>query len=291
MSVKKSTPNGSFKQCLTAWSTGAVQNTGIPWAEQLSILTEVEDLITPELTLEEITESIYQNVNQLLDAFQFAVGLYDEKKANITYKGMIENGERIPDFSMDAMDNNRLASWCIRNEKEIFMNDFDKEYSLYLQHKPVPLAGSNPKAAIYVPLKLSNKVVGLIMVRTIHKNVYQPHHLFLLKTVGNFVVRTLALTKISSRLSVSYASNQKVWNWNNIENLAHSSKKIFSSLTSREKDVLLLLVSGMPNKDIANMLFVSPGTIKTHTLNIYRKMNVPNRSTAILKSLDWEWII
>lgn len=291
MAQSKKNTESSFETRLNKWSAGVAQKNNIEWAEQLSILSEVEDLITPELTLEEITSAIYKNVNQLLDAFQFAVGLYDEQTATINYRGMIEDGNRIPDFSMDAMDNTRLASWCIRNEKEIFMNDLDKEFSQYLKEKPVPLAGINPMAAIYVPLKLLNKVVGLIVVRTIHKNVYEPHHLFILKTVGNFVVRTLALTTLFASSNAAGMEKQKEWRWSSEENLSTNSKKAFSSLTKREKEVLLLLVSGLQNKEIASKLFVSAGTIKTHTINIYQKMDVANRSSAIIKAMNFGWII
>lgn len=280
----------SFVHGLTSWSKAIAKNASINWTEQLSILNDVEELITTELSLEEIIAAIYLNVNQLMDAFQFAVGIYDEKEGTITYKGMIEDGKRIANFSMDALDSNRLASWCISNEKEIFMNDFDNEYSKYLKHKPVPLVGLDPKAAIYVPLKLNSKVVGLITVRTIYKNVYQQHHLYILKTVGNFVVRTLELSKMSSKPYVQTEGIQKQWRWCNTEGLSVKSLKALQLLTEREKEVLFLLVAGMQNKGIAKKLFVSDGTIKTHTLNIYQKLNVANRTSAILKALELGWI-
>lgn len=291
MSKTRSSSKNSFVHQFTSWSNAVAKNSSINWTEQLSILNDVEELITMELSLEEITAAIYLNVNHLLDAFQFAVGIYNEKEGIITYKGMIENGKRIPDFSMDAIDDNRLSSWCIRNEKEIFMNDLDREYSKYLKRKPVPLAGSDPKAAIYVPLKLNNKVTGLITVRTIHKNVYQQHHLYILKTVGNFVVRTLELAKMSSKPYVITEGTQKQWRWCNKEDLSARSLKALLLLTEREKEVLFLLVTGLPNKVVAGKLFVSAGTIKTHTLNIYQKMNVNNRTSAILKALELGWII
>jgi DNA-binding CsgD family transcriptional regulator len=246
--------------------------------------------VTPRLSLEEIIGVIYQNVNQLMDAYQFGIGIYDEKEGLIHYKGMMENGKRFPDFSFTALDEGRLGSWCIRNEQDIFMNDFDREYDNYLPVKPQPLAGIQPKAALYTPLKLDNKIVGFIVVRTIHKNVYQPYHLYVLKTVGNFVVRALELASKSGTPFVQGTGRTKEWRWNEIEQLATKSKKQLAMLTEREKDVLLLLVTGLPNKKIAEKLFVSADTIKTHTLNIYRKMEVANRSSAILKAVELGWI-
>ena len=279
----------SFSSGFASWNNSVTNLSDINWTEQLRILNDVADLITPELSLEDIIATIYLNVNHLIDAFQFAVGIYNEKEEVISYKGMIEDGKRIPDFSVDAFADNRFASWCIRNDREIFMNDIESEYAKYLKYKPIPLAGSDPKAALYVPLKLHNKVVGLITVRTIRKNMYQQHHLYILKTVGNFIVRALELANISSKPFVKTEGTMKEWRWRSEEDLLPASKKALKLLTEREKEVLFLLVTGLPNKSLAKKLFVSATTIKTHTLNIYKKMDVVNRTSAVLKAMEWGW--
>lgn len=285
----KSANKKSFSLGFASWNNSVANLSDINWTEQLRILNDVADLITPELSIEEITATIYLNVNHLIDAFQFAVGIYNEDEEIISYKGMIEDGKRIPDFSVDAIDENRFASWCIRNDREIFMNDVNREYDKYLKNKPIPLAGSDPNAALYVPLKLHNKVVGLITVRTTRKNVYQQHHLYILKTVGNFIVRALELAKISSKPFVKAEGMRKEWRWRNDADLSSTSKRALQLLTGREKEVLFLLVTGLSNKAIAKKLFVSHTTIKTHTLSIYQKMDVVNRTSAILKALEWGW--
>jgi DNA-binding CsgD family transcriptional regulator/transcriptional regulator with GAF, ATPase, and Fis domain len=281
----------SFKYKFSSWTKSIINHPDADWTEQLRILNEIAGLITPRLSLEEIIAVIYQNVNQLMDAYQFGIGVYDEKEGLIHYKGMIEDNKRMPDFSFTALDEGRLASWCIRNEQDIFMNDFDTEYNRYLPVRPQPLAGIQPKAALYTPLKLNDKLVGLVVVRTIHKNVYQPHHLYILKTVGNFVVRALELARMSGAPFVQGTGRAKEWRWNNPEQLPSKSKKILSILTEREKEVLFLLITGMPNKAIAQNLFVSADTVKTHTLHIYQKMEVGNRSSAILKAVELGWVV
>ena len=52
-------------------------------------------------------------------------------------------------------------------------------------------------------------------------------------------------------------------------------------LTSREKEVLKYLVEGKANKTIADNLFVSCETVKSHVKNIFRKLNVMNRVEAV----------
>ncbi|MEM7367958.1 MAG: LuxR C-terminal-related transcriptional regulator [Bacteroidota bacterium] len=61
-------------------------------------------------------------------------------------------------------------------------------------------------------------------------------------------------------------------------------------LTHREYEVLQLIAEGHSNSDIANQLFLSLSTIKTHASNLYSKMNVKNRYQAITEAKKMEII-
>jgi LuxR family maltose regulon positive regulatory protein len=55
-------------------------------------------------------------------------------------------------------------------------------------------------------------------------------------------------------------------------------------LTNRELNVLELLEQRMSNKEIARQLFISPATVKRHTLSIYRKLGVRGRREAVAEA-------
>ena len=60
------------------------------------------------------------------------------------------------------------------------------------------------------------------------------------------------------------------------ENAQHSN-----GLSNREQDVLRYLVEGLEYKQIAEKLFISPATVRTHTSNIYQKLHVNSKAQAI----------
>lgn len=57
-------------------------------------------------------------------------------------------------------------------------------------------------------------------------------------------------------------------------------------LSDRELEVLRLIAAGQSNEEIAEQLIISLGTVKAHTSNIYRKLDVRGRAQAIVKARE-----
>lgn len=71
------------------------------------------------------------------------------------------------------------------------------------------------------------------------------------------------------------------------QNIEAQQREDFKNLLSeREIEVLELICKGLSNKEIAEKLFISLSTVKTHINNIYKILDVKNRREAIEKMND-----
>ena len=61
-----------------------------------------------------------------------------------------------------------------------------------------------------------------------------------------------------------------------------SNAALVEPLSKRELEVLQLIAEGLTNPEIADRLFLSLNTVKAHTRNIYGKLGVHNRTSAVV---------
>ncbi|MCL5038209.1 MAG: response regulator transcription factor [Chloroflexi bacterium] len=60
------------------------------------------------------------------------------------------------------------------------------------------------------------------------------------------------------------------------------NEKLLSQLTEREQEILGLIAKGMSNQEIANQLFISEHTVKTHVSNLLRKLKFSDRVQLVI---------
>lgn len=56
-------------------------------------------------------------------------------------------------------------------------------------------------------------------------------------------------------------------------------------LTHREKELLNGIADGHTDKRLADKLFISPHTVRTHLKNIYEKLNAHSKVEAVMKAI------
>lgn len=62
--------------------------------------------------------------------------------------------------------------------------------------------------------------------------------------------------------------------------------KILEPLTERELEILTLIAKGYKNKQIADSIYITEGTVKVHINNILRKMGVTDRTQALIRAME-----
>jgi DNA-binding CsgD family transcriptional regulator/transcriptional regulator with GAF, ATPase, and Fis domain len=239
----------------------------------LRILNQIGASILSEFTIEQMIDTVYEHVNKLMDAYSFAIGIYDPVSRRIEYIGARENTRKLPAFSINAFDKERFSGWVFSHQKAILINDYEKEYPLYLPKSITPMQGINPVSLMYVPLFINSDIVGLLSVRTMKKNAYGLQSLEILKTLSVFIAKAIENNRVSpgeKRIAKKVPQSY-----------------LLDPLSAREYSVLSLLSKGLTNRAIAAHLFISPSTVKTHTLNIYQKLEAGNRTEAIVKAREY----
>ena len=66
----------------------------------------------------------------------------------------------------------------------------------------------------------------------------------------------------------------------------NEEENLLDALTQREEEVLELLTQGITYKGVASKLFISETTVKTHVSNIFQKLQVNDRTQAVLYAIN-----
>jgi DNA-binding NarL/FixJ family response regulator len=90
------------------------------------------------------------------------------------------------------------------------------------------------------------------------------------------------MSPIVARKVLNYMKSDSIKVENNIE--------LESPLSTREMEVLKLLISGKNYKKIGELLFISPFTVRRHVNNIYEKLHVKTRSEVINIVNKHKWL-
>lgn len=64
--------------------------------------------------------------------------------------------------------------------------------------------------------------------------------------------------------------------------MSRASDKVASMLTRREQEILALIANGKTNQEIAEMLYIAPGTVRVHVHAILHKLDVRDRTQAAI---------
>ncbi len=170
----------------------------------IKLLSQIGQKITSNLSMDKIIETFHEQLNKLMDATFFAIGLYNSHNNRLDFIQAKENSNEIPDFSMDVNLQNCLGAWCFLNKKDVFINDFDNEYINYVPTNPTDKEVNNhTNSIIYLPIISKNNCIGVITIQSYKKHQYTNNHLNMLRNLAVYAAiafeNTHAYTQIEKQ--------------------------------------------------------------------------------------------
>jgi signal transduction histidine kinase len=175
----------------------------------VELLGEIGHQISSSLSVEKIIGTVYDNVNALMDANVFGIGIYNETFKRIEFPATYENGQPLPFYTNEIDAENRFAPICFRNGKEILIGDLNKEYKTYLQQISTPHEGEQPLSLIFLPLMVKEKKLGVITVQSFNLNAYTDYHLFMLRNIAVYAAIALDNAESYEELNQTMVSLKK----------------------------------------------------------------------------------
>ncbi len=142
--------------------------------------------ITSSLSIPEIIERVHININQILKADCFGIGIYEPEQNRILMPGFYENGKRMEDYWYNC-DEERLAVICFTQNRELVINNYFDEYSQYIKTLISPVSGSDSASIIYLPVYSKEKIIGVITAQSFTPNMYNDYHVNFMRNLAVYV--------------------------------------------------------------------------------------------------------
>jgi PAS domain S-box-containing protein len=211
--------------------------------ENARVLSEIGRQISSTRSITKLIDQVYENVNRLMDATAFGVGLIDKETNRLNFPRLIEKGIVLENAGYDLNDNSRLAVLCVKEEKEIIINDFDNEIKNYTSVKSAPVAGESSQSIIYLPLKLKEEVIGVVTVQSFEKSAYDNYQLNLLRNLSVYIANAIENAhlyetmeeQIKQRTQEVLSQKEKLeTNYANTKLLSEIGQQMASSLSFEE---------------------------------------------------------
>jgi signal transduction histidine kinase/tetratricopeptide (TPR) repeat protein len=150
----------------------------------VELLSEIGRKITSSLSVEKIISTAYDNVNALMDAAVFGIGIYDDDLKVIGFPATYKKGRALAFYSNSIYEENRLAVLCFKGNKEIIMDNPGDIYKLQIHDTDESETHDQTASVIYLPLKVKEKILGVLTVQSFKKNAYSDYHLFMVRNIA-----------------------------------------------------------------------------------------------------------
>jgi DNA-binding CsgD family transcriptional regulator len=240
-----------------------------------------------DLLLQQVSQKFFQEILDFtLHVLPHAQGgsvmmLLDKRYHYVAVKGYDLNGLKQVSLSLEEA---MVLAEPFR--PAIILNDFQGYNKLLLDDERQELLEtfgrvSEIKETLFVPMCHQDQIVAMLFLDNFEtSNAFTQKEITLAEEIGVYLGLAAKLWSYERQLSV-YEQNAISTSVEQIQ--TKSSENDVVELCPREKEVLLHLVEGLSNKEIAKELNLSEFTVRDYAQNLYQKIGVHSR----MKAREW----
>ena len=163
-------------------------------AEELAAINEITNVISQQLELDRLLAEVHTQVQRVMVADAFFVSLYDETTDMIAYPFVYDDGKRYESSSAPLSPRGSLRQ-VIDTGKSILLNRTPQEIlEAQTRMNQETAMGDQSKVSaslLYAPLRLGERIVGVISAQSYMPNTYKERDVELLEGIGIHVAVAL----------------------------------------------------------------------------------------------------
>ncbi len=199
-----------------------------------------------------------------LDGLQLMLGA----NSKVEIKGVCKNGKEALHF----LENNNEIDIVLMDINMPVMNGYETSIELEKKFPDIKI--------IALSMYVEHTNIKKMLEAGVHGYVYKnADSATLLAAIDSVMQHNFYVEDEAQYILKEYLANKK-----DEKNGYHKFKKF--ELTKREKEIVILIIKGLTNQEIAKSLFVSNRTVDTHRKNVLSKLGLKNTATLVKYAID-----
>jgi diguanylate cyclase (GGDEF)-like protein len=208
----------------------------------LEAVMEIGKVVISSLDIETVAWTANENLSKLMVANEFCLALKNERQTTIEFVLVLRDGKRMASFSIPLEDENSYASWVIRNEKAVKLNNVKREYKQYVKNH-TSISGKKIGSVLYCPLIMNGKVMGAMGLASATGDAYTDEDVRFISSLGTFIAVAIGNSRNHAEL---------LWLNKELKNEKAALEKLTNEMTMIANHDSL---TGLPNRLLLDELF------------------------------------
>ncbi|MBL4862981.1 MAG: tetratricopeptide repeat protein [Crocinitomicaceae bacterium] len=172
--------------------------------KRIKTLAQIGQEINSKLDIDELYQVIYDQINTLMDAPILYIGIHDREKQVVDFPFYMKENLRLSNISVPMNHTGKFTVWCIKNQKELVINDFQKESTDYITLSKEQKQEKLPHSVMIIPLTIKNKIIGVMGVHSFESSSYPNDKVNIMKAMAGYVAIALENAQNYKRINDLY---------------------------------------------------------------------------------------